>query len=112
MRENFNPTSPLCLSPQIKTMGNDVLLNVNQCAELLASRTVGGQVIGGATERNPGVLRLLVESLSDSNWNFISRFLPFVKSLRFLTILKKRSYHPGGFIIMMELRTGWNSGDE
>lgn len=106
MRKNINATSLLCLSPQIEPMGADVLLNVNQCAEVLASRTVGGQVIRGATEKNPGVLHLLVESLSDSNWNFISRFLPFVKSLRFLTILKERSYHPGGLIIMMELRSG------
>ena len=83
MRENFNLTSLLCLSPQIEPMGADVLLNVNQCADLLASRTVGGQVIRGATERNPGVLHLLIEFISDSNWNFISRFLPFVKSLRF-----------------------------
>lgn len=79
---------------------------MNQCAELLASKTVGGQVIRGGTERNPGVLHLLVESLSGSNWNFISRFLPFVKSLSFLIILKERSYHPGGLITTIELRCG------
>jgi hypothetical protein len=90
VRKDFNPTSTLCLSPKIRPIINDALLNVNHCAELLASRTVGGEVIGDGAEGNPGVLHSLVKSLSGSNWNFISSFIPFTLQISEIPYYSKR----------------------